>query len=145
MTVEQTEKTMSAYLEALMARGDFAAYFTDDVEWTTMESGEVVRGRTAVEDLIRSLHEQIFDARPELRTLLCGDGAAALEATFHGRHIGELAGVPPTGVDVQLPYTVFYDLAGDRISRLRAYVALSAVVAQVQAAAGAAAADQARS
>jgi predicted ester cyclase len=145
MTVEQTERTMRAYLETLLAGGDFAAYFADDVEWTTMESGEVVRGRAAVDDLIRSLHQQIFEASPELRTLVCGDGTAAVEATFRGRHIGELAGVAPTGVDVQLPYTVFYDIDGDRITRLRAYFAVSALVAQVQAAAGAAAAGRASS
>ena len=34
MSVEATADTMRSYLDALLARGDFADYFSDDVTWT---------------------------------------------------------------------------------------------------------------
>ena len=34
MSVEARSKTIGSYLDALVARGDFADYFTDDVSWT---------------------------------------------------------------------------------------------------------------
>ena len=131
-TERTTERTMRAYLETLLDRGDFAAHFAVDVVWTTMETGEEVRGRDAVRDLIVWFHVQAFDATPELRHLVCGDGVAAIEAEFIGRHIGEFAGIEATGVTVRLPYTVFYELDGDRISALRAYISLSGIAAQLQ-------------
>lgn len=130
-----TERTMSAYIEALGARGDFAAYFADDVLWTTMETGDQVRGRDAVRDLIVWMHEQAFDGRPELRNLVCGDGVAALEAVFVGRHIDEFAGIAATGASVSLPYTMFYELSGDRITHVRAYISMVGLVSAIEASA----------
>jgi steroid delta-isomerase-like uncharacterized protein len=128
----QTDEIMKGYLDALLQGGDFAAYFADDVLWTTMEDGQEVRGRDAVRDLIVSLHAQLFEATPELRTLVCGDGVAALEAVFDGRHTAEFAGIPATGAHVRLPYTMFYELDGDRITQLRGYLSLAALAAELQ-------------
>jgi hypothetical protein len=50
MSVEETERTVRAYLEALLQGGDFGAFFAEDVVWTTMETGEQVRGRQSVAD-----------------------------------------------------------------------------------------------
>ena len=132
MSREQTEETMRRYLDALVAKGDFASHFADDVVWTTMESREEVRGRDAVRDLIVSLHTQMFEAVPELGTLVCGDGTAALEAVFVARHVSEFAGIPAAGARVRLPYTVFYELDRDGITALRAYLSIAALVAQLQ-------------
>ena len=35
MSVKATSETMRSYLDALVGRGGFADYFTDDVTWTT--------------------------------------------------------------------------------------------------------------
>jgi steroid delta-isomerase-like uncharacterized protein len=137
----QTDETMKGYLDALLHGGDFAAYFADDVLWTTMEDGQEVRGRDAVRDLIVSLHTQLFEATPELRSLVCGDGVAALEAVFDGRHTAEFAGIPATGAHVRLPYMMFYELDGNRITSLRGYLSMTALVAQLQNAARTAAAS----
>jgi steroid delta-isomerase-like uncharacterized protein len=130
----QTDETMRSYLDALVQRGDFAAYFADDVHWTTMDDGQEARGRAAVRDLIVSLHQQYFDAAPELRALVCGDGVAALEAVFVGRHVAEFAGIPATGTQVRLPYAMFYELEGDKITELRGYLSVTALVGQLQTA-----------
>ena len=62
MTAEETERTIREYLAALQAGGDFAAYFADDVTWTTMETGDQIRGREPVRDFIVALHGRLFDA-----------------------------------------------------------------------------------
>jgi steroid delta-isomerase-like uncharacterized protein len=131
MSPEQTEKTMRRYLDALVAKGDFASHFADDVLWTTMESGDQVRGRDGVRDLIVSLHTEMFDAVPELGTLVCGDGIAALEAVFVARHVGEFAGIPATGRPVRVPLCVVYDLEAGQIKRARVYLELPVLMRQL--------------
>lgn len=134
MSVEETERTIRAYLEALLQGGDFAAFFAEDVVWTTMETGEQVRGRQAVSDFIVALHSELFDAAPELVDLAFGDGVAALEAVFAARHIADFAGVPATGATVRLPYSMFYAVSGGVITELRAYFPILALVEQLKAA-----------
>jgi SnoaL-like domain len=79
-------------LDALLSGGDFASFFADEVLWTTMETGDQIRGREAVRDFIVALHSQLFDASPELGNLTAADGVAALEAVFVGTHIAEFRG-----------------------------------------------------
>jgi steroid delta-isomerase-like uncharacterized protein len=125
---------MDGYLAALLNGGDFGQFFTDDVAWTTMETGDHVRGREAVRDYILALHTQLFDAHPEVRSVAVADGIAALEADFVGTHIAEFAGIPATGSDIRVPYCVAYDLGDAGITALRGYFPVSQIVAQLQAA-----------
>ena len=131
MTVEETEHTIRAYLDALQTGGDFAAYFADDVTWTTMETGDQMHGRDPVRDFIVALHSQLFDASPEFGNVTVADGVAALEAVFVGTHIAEFAGVPATGAPVRLPYAVSYDISGGKIDALRAYFPITALIHQL--------------
>lgn len=133
VSVEATKRVMDAYLNALANRGDFGQFFTDNVSWITIETGERFEGREAVRDLIISLHTQLFDAHPELKSLAIGDGVAALEADFVGTHTGEFAGIAPTGASLCIPYAVFYDVGDDGIKALRAYMPVSRMVAELQA------------
>ncbi len=137
MSVEATESTIRQYLDALLHGGDFASYFADDVVWTTMETGEQVRGREAVRDLIVALHSQQFDASPELVNTTFADGVAGLEAVFVGTHVAEFAGVPATGAAVRLPYAMFYDVADGAIVAFRAYFPMTAMIQQLTEAASA--------
>jgi predicted ester cyclase len=130
--VSETESTLKGYMAALLEGGDFAAYFSDDVVWTTMETGEEVRGRDNVRDLIVNLHTQAFKATPELRTLVVGDGVVALEATFNGTHVGDFQGVAATGRSVSFPYSIFYTLVGDRITAFHTYWPEAALVRRLQ-------------
>jgi predicted ester cyclase len=132
MSVEETQRVLGEYLDALLTGGDFGAFFADGVRWTTMETGEVITGRDAVRDFITAFHTQLFEASPEWGTLVCGDGSAALEATFIGKHIAEFAGVSATGAEVRLPYSVFYELEAGKITELRAYLPIMSLTEQLK-------------
>jgi predicted ester cyclase len=124
MTITESGRTtMDAYLQALTIRGSFADFFTDDVTLDMVGAGLSAQGRADVEGFIRSAHEQAFDGRPELKSLIVSpDGRrAAVEVDFVGRHTAEFAGIPATGRDVRVPYSVHYDLTDRGISALRIY------------------------
>jgi steroid delta-isomerase-like uncharacterized protein len=132
MSVQATSATMRSYLDALIARGDFAHYFTDDVSWTMVGSGQELRGRGPVRDFLTWMHTQAFDAHPKVMTLVVGDGHAALEANFVGIHTGEFLGIPASGRSVQVPYCVVYDLREDKIAALRAYIPMELFAQQLK-------------
>ena len=132
MSIEETESTVRQYLDTLLSGGDFAAFFADDVVWTTMETGDQIRGREEVKSFIIALHSQAFDASPELVSTEFADGVAGLEAVFVGTHTAEFAGVPATGAAVRLPYSIFYDVSDGRIVALRAYFPLTALLHQLR-------------
>ena len=124
-------QVMQDYLDALVKRADFPAYFTDDVVATFEGTDQRASGRDAAGQLIRYVHQGACDARPELKNLLTDDGKAAIEADFAGTHTGEFAGVPATGRAVRVPYSVLYDLRGDQISALRIYFPMSLLIDQL--------------
>jgi predicted ester cyclase len=140
MSVETTSQTMRSYLDALLARGEFADSFTDDITWTTVGTGQELQGRQPVRDFISWMHTQAFDAHPKVKTLVVGDGQAALEADFVGTHTGEFVGIPATGREVAVPYAVFYELADGEITALRihgfATGMVTALMAEASPAAG---------
>jgi predicted ester cyclase len=138
MSLEASKRTIDSYLNALLNGGDFGQFFTDDVHWTTMETGDEIQGREAVRDFIVALHRELFDAKPEVRSVAITDGLAALEADFVGVHTGEFAGIAPTGAAVRVPYCVFYDIGEDGITALRAYMPVRQLIAELEAAATAA-------
>jgi hypothetical protein len=49
---QATAETMRSYLNALLARGNFADYFVDEVTWTTVGTGQQLQGRQPVRDFI---------------------------------------------------------------------------------------------
>ena len=137
MSLEATTQTINSYLDALLNGGDFGQFFTDEVRWTNMETGDEIQGREAVRDFIVALHRELFDAKPEVRSVGIADGLAALEADFVGVHTGEFAGIAPTGAAVRVPYCVFYDVGEAGITALRAYMPVRQMVAELEAAAAA--------
>ncbi|NAZ88472.1 nuclear transport factor 2 family protein, partial [Kineococcus indalonis] len=76
MSIDTTTGLFQSYVEALLNGGDFARYFTEDVLWTTVDTGEEVRGRRAVAEHITALHTVVFDARPEVRASGAAGGHA---------------------------------------------------------------------
>ena len=123
------------YVDALIKHADFGQYYTDDVVVTVEGADQRAVGREAAEQQIRYMHERAFDARPEVRNLFLDADAdkAAIEADFVGTHIGDFAGVAPTGRAVRVPYSVVYELRGDQISKLRIYMPLGVLVEQITA------------
>src|SRR3954453_5643404 len=132
MPRETTATIMNAYLEALLARGDFAAYLADDATFEIIGTPQVVHGRDAVRDTINWLHTQAFDARPKVRSVITGDDQAVVEADFVGTHTGEFFGMAPTGRPVNVPYCVVYDLTGDKITALRGYMPMELFTEQLK-------------
>jgi predicted ester cyclase len=135
MSKQLTETALAAYIEQLAQRGPYGQYFDHDVTFSLMGAGMEVKGAVEVEQFIRFLHEQAFDAHPELKNTLVADGRAALEFVFVGTHIGEFMGAVATGRKVQVPYSVFYELADNKITALRAYMPMDELMRQLGAAA----------
>jgi steroid delta-isomerase-like uncharacterized protein len=131
MSVEATATTMRSYLDALVARGEFADSFTDDVTWTIVGTDQHMQGREPVRDFLIWMHTQAFDAHPKVKALVVGDGQAVLEADLVGTHTGEFLGMAATGKTVQVPYCVVYDLQGDKIAALRAYIPMELFAQQL--------------
>jgi predicted ester cyclase len=62
-----------------------------------------------------------FDAKAEVTNTIITEKKAMFEANFKGRHIGEIAGVPATNKEVNIPLCVSYDLEDGLIKRARIY------------------------
>src|ERR1051326_6496091 len=123
MTIVDTARmTMNGYLDSLIGRQQFANYFAPDVAISLMGTDQEAHGADAVEGFIRYLHEQAFDAYPDVKSLVVDGERAALEADFVGKHIADFMGKAATGKQVRVPYSVAYDLEGDRIKALRIYM-----------------------
>jgi predicted ester cyclase len=132
MSRESTTAAVQGYLDALLARTDFRGFLAEDATFEIVGAPPVVHGSDAIQGTIMWLHTQAFDARPKLRTLVTGDDQAAVEADFVGTHIGEYLGVTPTGKPVDVPYSVFYDVSGDKITALRLYMPMEVLMRQIQ-------------
>ena len=61
-------QVMQGYLDALVQRADFPAYFADDVVASFEGTDQTAVGRDRAGQLIRYVHENAFDARAELKT-----------------------------------------------------------------------------
>lgn len=131
MSATEVRETVQAYVEVLLARGDYQRFFSDDVAFEVVGTDQRARGAEATEQAIRFLHEVAFDAVPEVANVLVDDHGAAAEAMFVGTHIGEFAGISPTGSAVRVPYSVFYDVDAGRITALRIYMPMDQLVSQI--------------
>ena len=113
MDAGQTQRVMTGYFTALRS-GRVTEFFTDDVTWTTIQSGAVVQGAAQVQAAILGLHARMSDMRT--RRLTIAQDAAYIEGSCAG-----LDGSPD-----RVNYCVAYDLADHRIASMRAYGPLAA-------------------
>ena len=133
MTVIETARTtMTAYLDTLVARGPYEKFFTPGASLYVMGTDQEAHGRDPVVGLIRYLHEQAFDAHPQLKCLLVDGEKSAIEADFVGKHVAEFAGKPATGKEIRVPYSVVYDLEGEQVAALRIYGLLDGIIRQLE-------------
>ena len=133
MSVEDTQRTMNAYVEDLIKGGAYKRHFSDDVAFAIVGTGPEATGPDAVEQTIEHFHREAFDARPEVRTLVVAKDRAVAELDFVGRHTGEFSGVAATGGEVSVPYCAVYDLQGEKIKALRLYFPMDALLRQLGA------------
>jgi predicted ester cyclase len=96
-----------------------------------MATGDEHKGVEGLKAMLNFVYHVAFDAKAETKNLVVSDGKAVFEADFVGKHIGELAGVKPTGKIVRVPLCVSYDLENDKIKRGRVYREVPAFLKQV--------------
>lgn len=130
MSAETTRTTVTAYLAALNGQGNFRDFVTDDVVFTAVGTDQEYKGPECVQT-IDYFHTVAFEVNTEVRNLVAGEDHAAAELVFHAKHIGEFAGIPPTGKSVSIPFSVFYELTGGRIASIRVYQLLGALIAEL--------------
>ncbi len=133
MTAAETRVTMEAYSAALLGEGDYETYFADDVVLTMTGVPGEVTGPVAVKAAIDAMHHEQFDAKPELTSLVVGEGTAAAEWIFVGTHIGDFAGIDATGQAVEVPYSVVYQLSDSKITVMHIYALAEGLIQQLQA------------
>lgn len=103
----------------------------EDVTFTVMATGQESRGREAVAGLLNYFYHVAFDASADTRTLIFGETSALWEGTFHGKHVGEFAGVPATNKDVRVPINVVYDVENEQIKNARIYFEMPVLFQQL--------------
>jgi SnoaL-like domain len=123
MSLDQTQRTMDRYFGAMGRHDDFSTFFTADVTWTMMESGQEVRGPAAVRDYIHVLHSKMFEHQQ--RALAVSDGHAYLE--------GDCVDAPDATVP-RYDYCLVYDLEADQITAMRCYGSIARLMPQAEAA-----------
>lgn len=130
MSVEDVKRTMEAYAQDLLG-GPYKRHFSDDVVVTLVGTGQGAEGPEDAGAWIDHLHTVAFDARPELKSMIVDDGQAAAEFDFVGVHVGEFGGIAATGREVRVPYSVVYDLRGEKISAVRIYLSMDLLMGQL--------------
>jgi ketosteroid isomerase-like protein len=115
MAVEFTQQVMDHYF-AQMQDGDIADAFAEEVTWTIIEEGTVVRGRFTVRDHINALHGLMADT--QTRAIAVTDGTAYLE--------GDCLAAPDA--TARTAFCLVYDVNGDQITAMRLYGSLESRV-----------------
>ena len=134
MSVEDTRRTMNAYVEDLLNGGPYKRHFSDDVVVSLVGTDQGAEGADEAEGWINYLHTEAFEAHPELKGMLADEGQAAAEFDFVGKHVGEFGGVSRTGRQVRVPYSVVYDLEGEKIKAVRIYLSMELLMRQLDSA-----------
>ena len=130
MSVESTRQTMEKYMSA---EHSDVGVMADDAVFTIMATGQEHRGPENIMGMLNYFYHVAFDATAETTNVIMADGQCCLEAMLRGKHIGEFAGVPASGKDVNVPLCVVYDVENDQIKRGRVYFEIPAFLAQVGA------------
>jgi predicted ester cyclase len=131
MSVEDTRRAMEAYVEDLLQRGPYKRHFSDEVVLSMVGTDQATEGPQDTESFIDYLHTVAFDASPELKNMIVGEGQAAAEFDFVGKHVGEFGGMAATGREVRVPYCMVYELEGEKIGALRGYMPMDVLMRQL--------------
>ncbi len=133
MSIERTREVMSRYWDSDHRDVSMMA---EDVVFTHMATGDEHRGPDGVRNMLDYMYRRAFDATADIRSRICTENQAVIEGEFIGKHIGDFAGIPPTGRAVRVPLCVVYDLEEDKIKRARVYMEMPVLMRQLGKAAG---------
>ena len=117
MPIELTRQALAGYLQNHDER-----YLAEDTVFTDTSTGREWRGREAVSGMLHHFYSEAFDADGETTNLIVAEDHGVWEGHFVGRHIGQFAGIPPTGRDVRVPIVVVYDVENGQVKRGRIYM-----------------------
>lgn len=123
MSLDQTKHTMDSYFKTMGAGEDFSKFYTADVRWIMLESGQEIHRPSAVRDYILALHGKMFDHQQ--RELVVADGHAYLEGDCVDQ---------PGGTEPRFVYCLVYDLDDDRIRDMRCYGSIARLMTKADAA-----------
>ena len=110
-----------------------AIYVAENAVFKNMNTGEEINGRKAIADMLHYIYHVAFDAKAIVNNTIITKTHALLETSFVGKHIGEFAGVPATGKQVNVPLCVTYDLNEDGlIQNGRIYMLMDVMMQQLK-------------
>lgn len=133
MSVESTRRVIEQYWDSDHSDTSMMA---DDVTFTVMASGDEHKTPDGVLQMLHYFYRIAFEAEATADNLIISDGHAVWEGTFHGKHIGEFAGVPATNKEVRVPLCVVYDVKEEQITGARIYFEMPVLMAQLGVNAG---------
>lgn len=126
MSIEHTATVMEGYWS-----GDDPEAIAPDAVFTEIASGRQWIGRDQVRAMLEEYYATVFDAEFIVGNRYIADGLAAVEGRFVGTHIGEYAGVPGTGKQIDVPLAVFYTVGEHGITEGRVWFMLQSFLEQV--------------
>ncbi len=123
--------TALSNLEAYLKNHD-TKFLTEDAVFKNMSTDEDIVGREAIGEMLNYMYHIAFDAKAVIKNTAATDNNALLEAMFVGKHIGDFAGIPPTGKNISVPLCVTYDLNDEGlIERARIYMMTDILIRQL--------------
>lgn len=108
-------------------------YVAEDAVFRNLSTGEVHTGRAEVGAMLHFIYHVAFDAKLETLNHIITEDKAMVEGYFKGRHIGEIAGIPGTNKEVDVPICVSYDLKDGLIQEARIYMLTDIMAKQLGA------------
>jgi steroid delta-isomerase-like uncharacterized protein len=102
-------------------RGHDESVLSDDVVFEVMATGQKMRGRDGVKQLLDYFYNKAFTAKYSIKSLVASEGKGVLEADFFGKKNLEFAGIQPSGKEVHVPLCVSYDVSDGKIRYARIY------------------------
>lgn len=90
--------------------------------------------KAAVRDFYRGIWTALERPQLDIQRIVEEDDTLAVQAVMSGRHVGELAGVPGTGITVHQPVMTFLRFTHGRCTQRWSIADFPAVMAQIGAA-----------
>jgi steroid delta-isomerase-like uncharacterized protein len=106
-------------------------YVAEDAVFKNLNTGETHKGRAEIGAMLHYIYHVAFDAKAEIKSYIITENKAQLEVVIKGRHIGEIAGIPPTNKEVSIPASVSYDLKDGLIQEARIYMLADVMMQQL--------------
>ena len=128
MSLETTKRVMHKYFNS---DHEDVSMMAPDVTFTTMADGQETQGPEGVQQMLHYFYQVAFEATAEQRNLIFSEENTVWEGEFVGKHIGEFAGIPATGKQVQVPLCVVYDIEKEQIKRARIYLEMPVLLHQL--------------